>query len=118
MRNASGTVVGTEVVVEKDILVQLPVRSAPLSDTRCLKQDVVGIATDGSLIRNTEVGLYGIFGPDTLIGYALDGFPIYGSGRNNTDMCGGYMSPTGYRYQLSADQETMIYCFSGIPVSL
>ena len=58
---------------------QLPVRNIPSGGTTCISTDVIGIATDGSLIRNNEAGVYGIFGANTLVGWALDGFPIYGS---------------------------------------
>lgn len=84
----------------------------------CLSSNVIGIATDGSLIRNSEASLYAIFGPDTLIGYALDGHPIYGMSSASSDVCGGVLSAQGYRYQLSTARATVLNCFTGLPASL
>jgi hypothetical protein len=108
----------TAVVNKRDILAQLPVRSVPSPSQSCIATDVVGIATDGSLIRNTEIGMYKIFGSETLIGYALDGFPIYGLSSIKTDICGGSMASGQYRYQLTSDRDVMINCFAGSPISL
>jgi len=101
-----------------EIALQLPVRTGPSGNPSCLASDVIGIANDGSLIRNDEAALYGIFASDTLIGYALDGFPIYGVGNSVTDACGGLESFSGYRYELSTDRDTMINCFASAPVLL
>ena len=84
----------------------------------CLSSDVIGVANDGSLIRNTEAGLYGIFGPDTLIGYALDGFPIYGRSDVVADECGGVAHSGGYRYQVASDRGYILACFSAVPATL
>ena len=84
----------------------------------CLYSDVVGIAQDGSLIRNNEVGLYSVFGSDTLIGYALDGFPIYGKIKESGDKCGGSVVNGQYRYSLSDQREFILNCFSAPPVRM
>ncbi|MEZ4104409.1 MAG: hypothetical protein R3B60_03930 [Candidatus Paceibacterota bacterium] len=103
----------------KNIVLQLPVRTMPLASKKCLANDIVGIALDGSLIRNDEQGVYGIFGKETLVGYALDGFPIYGLNDSvETDRCGGVVEAGQYRYYLSSDREGMIGCYSGLPVNL
>jgi len=102
----------------RDILVQLPVRNFPAAGTACISSDVIGIATDGSLIRNNEAGVYGIFGSNTLVGWALDGFPIYGSSASTGDACGGVMVAEGYRYQISSQRDTVINCFSATPIRL
>lgn len=52
----------TELRLEQESLLQLPLRSQPLPIESCLRTDVVGIALDGSLIRNNEQSLYAIFG--------------------------------------------------------
>ncbi len=101
-----------------ELVLQLPVRTVPSGNPSCLSSDVIGIANDGSLIRNDEVALYGIFSADALIGYALDGFPIYGSGNGAGDACGGVTTPSGYRYELSSERDTMINCFAAAPVLL
>lgn len=103
---------------EKDILLQLPIRTSPMPSAACLASDVIGVAQDGSLIRNNEARLYGVFGSDTLIGYALDGFPIYGVAEVPSDACGGQVINGQYGYYLSAERETVLNCFSSIPTSL
>lgn len=102
----------------QEVLAQLPINTIPTSSSHCLPSDVIGIAQDGSLIRNTEVGLYSVFGDNTLIGYALDGYPIYGVTQTAGDVCGGVVVNGQYRYYLSSERETILNCFVGVPVSL
>lgn len=104
---------------EDTVLAQLPVQTQPAVQPSCLQHDVVGIARDGSLIRNNEHGLYSVFSASTVVGYALDGFPIYG--REDlvaVDRCGGGYGSQGYGYVLQSDRETILNCFSGIPATL
>jgi hypothetical protein len=108
----------TPVVAEREIVAQLPIRNFPAPSSSCIASDVIGIATDGSLIRNTEAGVYGIFNSSTLVGWALDGFPIYGSSAIPADACGGIMAAEGYRYQISPDRATILNCFSSTPINL
>ncbi|MCA9358816.1 hypothetical protein KC926_01265 [Candidatus Kaiserbacteria bacterium] len=114
---ASGTAV-VEQEVKRDVYLQLPIRSGPVANTSCIATDVIGVAQDGSLIRNTEAKLYGVFGPDTLVGYALDGFPIYGVSDVQTDNCGGVSIAGQYQYFLNNSRETVLNCFSAPPVSI
>lgn len=102
----------------RDVVLQLPLWTVPLAKKTCLNSDVVGIALDGSLIRNNEQGLYGVFGETTLVGYALDGFPIYGLSSQKTDNCGGSSISGEYRYFLSKDREGVLGCFSGVPTQI
>jgi hypothetical protein len=111
------SVVGTSTIKTKETLLQLPVGLVAGAPT-CLASDVIGIAQDGSLIRNDEVALYGVFGESTLIGYALDGFPIYGTSEIATDSCGGTVVGGAYRYYLADDREVVLNCFSAVPISL
>lgn len=108
----------TEFMVTRDVMLQLPLRSLPTAVQSCIATDVIGVAKGGSLIRNSEVGVYKIFGADTLIGYALDGFPIYGSGGGKTDVCGGKVVAGQYRYQIASDRDTIINCYAGSPVAI
>ena len=112
---ASSTLLATPV---RDIVAQLPVRNVPLASQSCITMDVIGIAKDGSLIRNNEIGMYKIFSSDTLVGYALDGYPIYGRGSAATDICGGVMVAGQYRYQLADDREIILNCYAGVPIAL
>ena len=108
----------SEPVVTKDIVLQLPIRSTRLANNSCISTDVIGIAKDGSLIRNTEASVYQVFGPDTLVGYALDGFPIYGASSLSTDECGGTLVNGQYRYQISTARDRIINCYAGAPVTI
>ncbi|MCA9357884.1 hypothetical protein KC902_01345 [Candidatus Kaiserbacteria bacterium] len=101
----------------QEVVLQLPVPFGPAPNPTCPANDVIGIAQDGSLIRNTEVGLYSVFGESTLIGYALDGFPIYGVSSVATDECGGAVVGT-YRYYLSDNRPLILNCYSGTPVKM
>lgn len=102
---------------EKEVLLQLPLRTTPTGPPHCIPTDVVAIAMDGSLIRNNENKLYGVFGAETLIGYALDGFSVYGENTNVTvDVCGGAVVSGEYRYYVSATRESVLGCFAGQPV--
>jgi hypothetical protein len=112
---ASGTL---PAIPPREIVLQLPVRNVPSATQQCISSDVIGVAKDGSLIRNSEASVYQVFGSETLVGYALDGFPIYGKGNSATDACGGLMVAGQYRYQLSADRDTILNCFAGSPVTL
>lgn len=113
-----GTTTRTETVVTENIFVHLPLRSSS-GQTACIGQDVIGIAQDGSLLRNDNHVAYGIFSSETLIGYALDGLPIYGqTNAIMTDACGGATINGQYRYYLSADRPGMIGCFAATPVQL
>lgn len=114
--NSSGTM--PTITATKDVVIQLPLRSAPLTTKTCLATDVIGVAMDGSLIRNNEQALYRVFGPETLIGYALDGFPIYGMSTAVTDECGGTAASGEYRYYLHSDRDGVLGCFGGVPVAL
>jgi hypothetical protein len=113
--SASGTLA---LAPDRVVLLQLPIRLSPSATPSCLPSDVVGIATDGSLIRNGEGGLYGVFGAETLIGYALDGFPIYGMHDIRGDICGGAVVAGQYRYHLSSTRDTILNCFSAPPISV
>ncbi|MFM2424447.1 MAG: hypothetical protein RLZZ70_838 [Candidatus Parcubacteria bacterium] len=98
---------------------RIPQRTWPLANTSCLPTDVIGIGTDGSLMRNNELALYTVFGGDTLVGYALDGFPIYGQTPGViVDACGGAMVAGQYRYLLDADRPGLINCFAGVPATI
>jgi hypothetical protein len=107
-----------ETVPLREVITQLPLRSFPNKNTTCLSSDVIGIATDGSLIRNNELSLYKIFGSETLVGYTLDGFTIYGSGETDLDKCGGKVVAGEYRYFIDTKREGIIGCYSGVPISL
>lgn len=101
------------------LLLSLPVYPV-VQGSLCLPSDVVGVALDGSLIRNSEASLYSVFGAETLIGFALDGFPVFGLGGAGEvlDECGGIPRSDGYRYQLAAARDHVLSCFRAAPKQL
>jgi hypothetical protein len=101
----------------KQVLAELPIRTLPSGSQNCIASDVIGITKNGALIRNKELSLYASFG-NVLIGYALDGFPIYGAADVKTDVCGGVVVAGQYRYQITNNRDTIIACYAGLPVSL
>ncbi len=108
------TVDGGEI---QEVLLQFPQPFTPNPGAYCLPSEVVGVANDGSLIKNNEVSLYGIFSDSTVVGYALDGFPIFGKNNTvSTDVCGGTVTSRGYGYVLSNGRDTMVNCFSSAPL--
>lgn len=102
----------------REVVLQLPLRNFASASNTCIPSDVVGIALDGSLIRNNEHTLYQVFGAETVVGYSLDGFPIYGLSSAKTDECGGMMAGGSYRYYLSADREGVLGCYASTPVRI
>ncbi len=101
------------------IIFTLPLRTTPLSTTSCIKDDIVAISQTGVLIRNNDYPQYQGSGESTLLGYTLDGFPLYGRTNSiSTDACGGAMIDGSYRYYLSAERTGVLGCFSGIPLAL
>jgi hypothetical protein len=115
---SSTSVATTSVGITREVVLQLPVRTFTQTKDACLLTDVVGIALDGSLIRNSDYSAYRIFGSETQIGYALDGFAIYGSATFSTDSCGGVVHDGEYRYYLNEERRGVLGCFSATPVSL
>jgi hypothetical protein len=104
--------------LQQEVILQLPLYPLINTQSSCLSSDVVGIAQDGSLIRHNESGLYSVFGESTLIGYALDGFPIYGVTDVATDECGGVVLAGEYRYHLSETRDSVLQCFRATPTPL
>lgn len=117
-RNEPIVVSASATVPTRVVVLQLPLSGRQSSLGSCLSDSLIGIASDGSLISNDEYAVYGVFGENTLIGYALDGFPIYGKSSRQTDSCGGAVVEGEYRYFLSSDREGVIGCYSGAAVTL
>lgn len=115
---SAASTTATSSVPTRQILAQLPVRSIPSASQSCVSNIIIGISINGALIKNSEAIAYGSFGGETLVGYALDGFPIYGAADKKTDICGGLIEDGQYRYQISNSRDTIITCYAGTPTSL
>jgi hypothetical protein len=96
---------------------RLPVAPLKTAVASCVPSAVVGVTTGGYMLFNNDASVWKQTGADTLIGYARDGFPIYGVYTGSVDACGGYDHPAGYRYTISPDRPYMIGCFTATPQS-
>lgn len=105
----------TAPIVAVNTLLNMPSFPVVQSDKNCVGSVVVGVTNAGSLIYNTDAGLYRAKGSEEQIGYARDGFPIYGPYTGETDSCGGYSHALGYRYSIPQERNFILGCYSGTP---
>ncbi|MEX0917725.1 MAG: hypothetical protein WDZ93_01060 [Candidatus Paceibacterota bacterium] len=98
-------------------LLQLPMRTTRAPHDSCLAHEIVGVGTDGGLITNDQVWRFFGSNTDTLLGYALDGFPIHGfaADESQLDQCGGMSTPSGYAYFLRGGEDFILGCFASAP---
>lgn len=116
INNASSTVL-EEVVTTVQPLLQLPLFVQKQDESSCVPSEVVGVTNGGILMFNGDVNSYRKIGENSLIGYARDGFPIYGVYEGEVDRCGGYDNPSGYRYTISTERDYIVGCYVGMPAS-
>lgn len=112
---ATGT--APQVTVEPATLITFPVLPTKLDQPACLPSEVVGVTNTGVMIFNAEIKQWLSVPANTLIGYARDGYPIYGSYEGEVDVCGGYDHPAGYRYTIGRDRPYLLGCFTATPQS-
>lgn len=112
-----GTTTASSTQPSVTIKTHLKLQENPLQsgNTYCVPSDVIGITLQGSLMFNADAHLYMSKTENELIGYARDGFPIYGVYEGAVDSCGGYMHALGYRYTLSKDRTYVLGCYVGSP---
>lgn len=96
-------------------LISFPQSPVVNTTPSCVPGGVIGVTLNGSLMHNTDASFYKGYGAEYLIGYARDGFPIYGYYEGAVDQCGGYVHANGYRYTISPDRAYVVGCFKGIP---
>ncbi len=103
--------------IEEKVLLQLPVKQVRAPGNSCIDGPYIGVTLGGELISNNDANKFVERSGDELIGYALDGFPIYAKADNTSalDSCGGVSTNLGYRYYLRADEDVILGCFGGIP---
>jgi hypothetical protein len=114
--NAS-TSSSTKLTTNDKPLLQLALNQIRGVFDNCISGQIVGITTTGGLILNNDTTRFATVNESTIIGYALDGFPIYGNKADvsTLDNCGGENSPLGYRYYLRNNENFVLGCFAGIP---
>lgn len=98
-------------------LLQLSLVQLRNPNDSCIAGEIIGVTPAGALIKNGDASLYAGFSEVMLIGYALDGLPIYGvkSDTASLDACGGESQVAGYRYYLRAEDDFMLGCYAGTP---
>lgn len=106
-----------DVVTTLTPLLTLPLVPQKQAASACVPSEIVGVTNWGILIFNSEVKSYRGIPANVLIGYARDGFPIYGTYDGEVDACGGYDHPGGYRYTVSSSRPHIIGCYVGTPAS-
>jgi hypothetical protein len=113
------TVSGTTTVTKKEtvtqVVLKVPVSPVVQGKPACVPSEVIGVTPNGLLIFNSSVATYEGRGPESFIGYARDGYPIYGMYKGQTDACGGYDNGSGYRYSLATDRNFIIGCYVATP---
>jgi len=104
-----------EVITTITPLLQLPIAPQKQTVSACVPSEVVGVTSGGILMFNGDVNSYRKISEQSLIGYARDGFPIYGVYEGEVDQCGGYEHLLGYRYTISTERDYIIGCYVGTP---
>jgi len=104
-----------EVTLTVTPLLQLALSPVQQAESQCVPSEIVGVSNAGILLFNNDAKAYRGIGEQTHIGYARDGFPIYGVYEGEVDECGGYEHPLGYRYTVSAERPYLIGCFKALP---
>lgn len=99
------------------VLATLPLVPVAQATPHCLPSEIIGISISGYLLFNSEVRPFRQLSSEMLIGYARDGYPIYGPYQGELDECGGYQAPTGYRYSLSPERNYILGCFTASPTN-
>jgi hypothetical protein len=109
-------------------VLQLPLEPAVTGVTACLPNDMIAVALTGEVLTSGEAFQTMAEG---LAGYAIDGFPLFGSyedGRELTsadlDVCHGHVHTiidqgvpvSTYHYHVTADAPYTLGCFRGTPV--
>jgi len=113
--NTASSTVSEEVITTVTPLLQLSLTPLKQNDVSCVPSEVVGVTSGGVLMFNGDVNSYRKIPETALIGYARDGFPIYGVYEGEVDACGGYSHPSGYRYTISTERGYIVGCYVGTP---
>jgi len=115
----ASTASGTSAALNETPRLQLSLSQVRESQDSCLTSDVIGVTTTGALLTNDAAVRYQGVSELTLIGFALDGLPIYGmrTDTSRLDNCGGESGPLGYRYYLRSGENFMLGCFAGSPTN-
>lgn len=112
---ATSTTAVTETIT--NTIASLPLFPTKSPTPSCVPSEVIGVTSGGTMMFNTDASIWLNVDQNTLVGYARDGYPIYGRYDGELDVCGGYDHPAGYRYSVSSDRSYIIGCFTATPQS-
>lgn len=117
INNLSVSTSSTDSVPTTEVVTLLTLKAYPVKQTytSCVSGEVVGVTVQGELIHNYDAQLYATTHSEELLGYARDGFPIYGVYEGEVDACGGYQHSNGYRYTLTKERDVVLNCFFNTP---
>ncbi len=96
-------------------LLILPLNPSVSGSENCLKSQIVGVTVTGGLLFNTDAIVYKTKSAGDLVGYARDGYPIYGNYAGEVDVCGGSNASGQYRYYLNSGSNKVLGCYHGQP---
>lgn len=108
----------TTATATRQVVAALPLSPLISPTPNCINSDVVGFTPQGELIRNSDAALYQNLSENNFVGYALDGYPIYGPSSEPLDQCGGRQLAGLYRYQIPAAGTAVLSCFTAVPAPL
>ncbi len=111
--NSQAQVVGSTNSIKTLLL--LPLRPSPAANSTCVSDTIVGVTVSGGLLFNSDAIVYRSKTAGDLVGYARDGFPVYGNYSGTVDECGGVELAGQYRYYLSSENNKILNCYRATP---
>lgn len=115
--------VGTSTETRETItpVLDVPIRTIRTNFDSCLPDTLVGVTSAGRPLVNTTASQFNSVPATSLVGYARDGFSIYGPLADSSvlDSCGGYYNAAGvYQYHIRANEPFILGCYAGIPIGI
>lgn len=110
----------TQMVTHNEVWSEVPIRTVRTAFDSCLPDMTIGITTTGQPLSNSAGMLYQTYAAADIVGYARDGFPIYGPvlDESGLDSCGGLYAGGQYQYHVRAGTADILSCFAGVPADL
>ncbi len=102
--------------VSRNVLFFVSERAQPAAQPTCVSDSVIGFTAQGALIDIAD-GSQFTQGGNELVGYAFDGFPLYGRTTAPLDACNGQIVSGQYRYHLPPAGDLQS-CFKGTPIEI
>ncbi len=98
-------------------ILDMPISPNKLANSVCATGAVIGVTPEGRPLYNYQASEFQNAPAGTLVGYALDGFPIYGPNDYlEYDTCGGTSVGSYYQYRVRSGDSNILHCYYGTPV--